>query len=234
MVKNLDIRSWNFSTFPKAALLSLPLVLVFTFGLMLFARANFFSFGTLLSGQKQEENRILSEVTKSKSGNVLAAQTKNIASIFGVNIKSIFRDDAAFLKDLTVGGNATISGTLTAPNIIYTVNAGSGIAVTPGQNPIISSAETLQTVTTRGATTTVPLTLNGGVTFGSVLNLGKLATEPTTAVNGAMYYNTTTNVFRCYQNGSWKDCDTNAVASGTITSVGTGDGLSGGGSSGGR
>lgn len=40
------------------------------------------------------------------------------------------------------------------------------------------------------------------------LNMGDLASDPATGQNGAQYYNTTSNVFRCYVNGGWQNCDT--------------------------
>jgi hypothetical protein len=38
-----------------------------------------------------------------------------------------------------------------------------------------------------------------------VLNSYNIATDPA-GTNGAMYYNTSTNTFRCYENGIWKNC----------------------------
>ena len=58
----------------------------------------------------------------------------------------------------------------------------------------ISSNGTDQTIT--GA---------GDVKFGSVIQLENLASDPGTATNGSMYYNTATNKFRGYANGSWID-----------------------------
>jgi hypothetical protein len=44
-------------------------------------------------------------------------------------------------------------------------------------------------------------------------------TDPATGYNGAQYYNTTLNKFRCYQNGTWTDCITSAIGSvGTYSS----------------
>lgn len=49
-------------------------------------------------------------------------------------------------------------------------------------------------------------------TTGSLVVLDSITIDPTVAVNGAMYYNSTTNKFRCYEAGIWKDC----ISSSTI------------------
>lgn len=129
------------------------------------------------------------------------------------------------------------TGRVFASNIIYNLVAGDNITVSDGQTPTISAAvnETLASVTTRGATTTTPLTLTGGATLGNLLNLGPLSSDPTSVSNGASYYNTTSKKFRCYQNGSWLDCITTdttgstsftlAGSSGTSQSISSGDTL---------
>lgn len=49
-----------------------------------------------------------------------------------------------------------------------------------------------------------------------------------TSINGRMYYNSTSNKARIYQNGAWADLDTNSGGTGTVTNVATGAGLTGG------
>jgi len=52
------------------------------------------------------------------------------------------------------------------------------------------------------------LSINGHVTLSAnkVLTLGSQGDTDPSASNGAIYYSTTTNRFRCYQNGVWTDC----------------------------
>lgn len=48
------------------------------------------------------------------------------------------------------------------------------------------------------------LDVNGTARIQDVLTVGRLSTEPTTNLqNGQIYYNTTTNKFRAYENGAW-------------------------------
>lgn len=54
---------------------------------------------------------------------------------------------------------------------------------------------------------------------GSALILGQSATDPVTADDGSLYYNTTDNRFRCRENGVWKFCDT-SISGGSITGAG--------------
>lgn len=60
---------------------------------------------------------------------------------------------------------------------------------------------------------------NGGITFADgvrqafapsattpSLNVGTISGDPSSPVNGDVVYNSTSNKFRCYQNGAWTDC----------------------------
>jgi hypothetical protein len=52
----------------------------------------------------------------------------------------------------------------------------------------------------------------GRLTLDSSIVLGNLATDPTSPVNGMIYYNTTSNKFRKYVNGAWQDLVSSADA----------------------
>ncbi|MFH1536271.1 MAG: LamG-like jellyroll fold domain-containing protein, partial [Patescibacteria group bacterium] len=65
------------------------------------------------------------------SAAVLAEQTVNPDFHFNVSIPSLFREDA------------TVSGTLTAPNILYSVLPGLGISISQGQTPTVSNSGVL-------------------------------------------------------------------------------------------
>lgn len=49
-------------------------------------------------------------------------------------------------------------------------------------------------------------TASGNMTMGGQLQLGRYGGDPATVGNGSMIYNSTTNTFRCYQNGAWTNC----------------------------
>ncbi|MEK7545874.1 MAG: tail fiber domain-containing protein [Patescibacteria group bacterium] len=51
--------------------------------------------------------------------------------------------------------------------------------------------------------------LVGAVTHNSTLTLGSISSDPG-GVNGMTFYNSTSNKFRCYENGAWSDCKPNA------------------------
>lgn len=54
------------------------------------------------------------------------------------------------------------------------------------------------------------------------LDLGELTADPTSTLitNGSMYYNSTDDLFRCYQNSAWTDCiSSSTVIAGTATEV---------------
>lgn len=55
------------------------------------------------------------------------------------------------------------------------------------------------------------------------LNIGQLAGDPSSAVNGDISYNTNTNKFRCYENSAWTNC-IGATPSLTSTQLAFGDG----------
>ncbi|TSC66665.1 MAG: hypothetical protein CEO21_134, partial [Microgenomates group bacterium Gr01-1014_80] len=212
---------------PTSKLLTASLLALTT----LVLTASFLSVRTFLPGLLHLPGSDTSDVSSGAtpglhigSGQAVLAAT----SIAGEGKYLEFNADTVIRSDLAVEGAGTFIEELTAPNIIYDIIAGSGISVSLGQTPTISSAETLATVTARGSVTTT------GITLGNVLNLGNLTSDPSSASNGATYYNTSSNKFRCYKSGSWGDCDTNtgSSSSGDITAVSVGNGLSGGGSSG--
>lgn len=127
---------------------------------------------TLLFGSESTlENR------QAINGSTVLAATDSeeaLDFIFNVNVPSTFKDHVSFLSDvsiegeLSVQGNSVMNGTLevqsplTAPNIIYSILPGSGITITSGQNPTISSNSV---VSVQGQGGTISFTAGDGITI---------------------------------------------------------------------
>lgn len=108
---------------------------------------------------------------------VLAAEDeKEPDFIFNVNVPSFFHDNVDVDGGLTVKGKAVFAdgvdlsgsdldlgkGKITASNITYSVSAGEGIVVTPGQTPTITNAGVLSL---QGKTGDLTLQAGDGVTI---------------------------------------------------------------------
>ena len=180
------------------------------FALSPFNKIAALGFSTFAPKEAEKLGMLDKPLSAEKIASVLAA-----SSIADNNQYLQINADTNITNNLAVEGQSVFKEKITAPNIIYGLVAGSNVTISAGQTPTISvtggfltaEKDTLATVTARGATTDTALALNGTVTLGNALNLGKLSSDPT-GTNGQTYYNTSSNIFRCYQNGSWKDCDT--------------------------
>lgn len=198
-----------------------------------------------LSGFKMiKPNKVInlhSTIAENNNDNIIGANNPISAVLAESSPSGLFLEintDTNINGSFRVSGQSDFLGNISAPNIIYSISAGQNISITGDpQSPTISAtgieeADTLASVTARGATTSTPLTLSGGATLGNLLNFGTLDSDPSSVQDGATYYNSTSDKFRCYVNGSWVNCDTDTTGSGDIEAVSVGNGLSGGGSSG--
>lgn len=88
----------------------------------------------------------------------------------------------------STGGGWTDDGT-TVRLTTSTDNLGVGTATAPEKLTVSGNA-----------------TASGNITMGGQMLLGRFGYDPTSLGNGSMYYNTTTNKFRCYENGAWANC----------------------------
>ncbi|MEJ0021750.1 MAG: hypothetical protein WDN47_04210 [Candidatus Doudnabacteria bacterium] len=125
---------------------------------------------------------------------------------------------------ITTGSSTDIVFTLASGN--FDVSGAGSVNLTPTGNSSFTSDANLTltsgTATTWGTTAgDLTLQVNGVGTTGSVhigagapgsngpdlfgLDVKSTAGDPA-GYNGAMYYNGSSNVFRCFENGAWKDC----------------------------
>jgi hypothetical protein len=106
------------------------------------------------------------------------------------------QDSAVFARGVTVGDTLTVGGTTTIKPGAASTSAFQ-VQNTSGTNQL--SVDTTNSRVYVGPT--------AGDTTGSILVLGnKTNAGDPTGVAGAMYYNSSTNTFRCYENGGWTDC----------------------------
>ena len=115
---------------------------------------------------------------------------------------------------IQIGANAAGVQTIKIGNMVassaLTLGAGSG-------NMLLNTTSgtiTLQT-TTAGAINITPAAVDGtNIVLGTsdtvgnqlVLDTKTSAGDPTTGVNGGMYYNSSTSSFRCFQGSAWRNC----------------------------
>jgi hypothetical protein len=131
-------------------------------------------------------------------GNTVSSTALNLISgTGGINIgtdpiaKTISIGTGAAANTLVIGSTNTTSAT--------TIQSGSGnITFAVGNN-----------------TSGKVIIGNSGTTTPDLLVLDNGTTDPT-GTNGAMYYNTTLNKFRCFENSSWKNCDASIPKSSSI------------------
>ncbi|MCA9326253.1 hypothetical protein KC976_01460, partial [Candidatus Saccharibacteria bacterium] len=89
-----------------------------------------------------------------------------------------------------------------AAGTALTVDSGTTGALNIGTS---ANAKTLTIGNTTGATAVNLVAGTGNVNITGTLVTGSQSADPT-GVAGAMYYNSTTNTFRCYQAGTWQNC----------------------------
>jgi len=84
---------------------------------------------------------------------VLAAQVAARDYTFSINVPTNLTNTLSVAQAVSLDDTLTVAGTLTAPNVVYGITAGTGITVTGGQNPSVSNTGVLSVGGTTGAIT---------------------------------------------------------------------------------
>lgn len=112
----------------------------------------------------------------SQGQQVLAASTQRSMGTLAINLPVKFTNDVDFQGNLTAGslslfqngltvqqGNIEVTqGSITAPNLIYSVTGGDGVTVTGGQNPVVSFSGV---TSVGGQTGTITLASGDGISI---------------------------------------------------------------------
>ncbi len=149
------------------------------------------------------------------SDNAFTGSTNSFGgSTFDVTSSTSIGFDAPLLSLDTGSSSITLNGTaVTLAGSSYTNTAASSLF----QNSSDSTAAFTIARAGSGGNLFVADTSNARIYIGDptpdantvflVVDNSSAASDPT-GTNGAMYYNTTSNSFRCYENGAWRDCIT--------------------------
>lgn len=158
--------------------------------------------GTLTVGTASQQGKL---VMQDGGGNTLTLQSGGQTGNLTFTLPTSYGNNLDCLK---TNGGGTLSFAGCAPANAY-VNGGNtfGAAATIGTQ----DSNTLALIT--GGTQRMLIDTSGNITLGTVDGTGALFvvdTKNTTGdpagVNGAIYYNSFANKFRCYQSGVWVDC----------------------------
>ena len=152
------------------------------------------------------------------AGNLLPAATDNALDIGSATNRwaTIHLGTSA-----TVGNTTYNDGSVTASGALD-LNAGGGSAVTisSASGTLLFAAGTNQLHNTDTNTDiTIHATRNLKIDDTSMLALSVKSADPAAppSTDGTIYYNSTTNKFRCYENSAWTNC----ITGGTVTGTGT-------------
>lgn len=130
---------------------------------------------------------------------------------------------SAAASGLTINSGTTGTLAIGDDASAETINIGTGGAA---KTVVLGSTNTTSTTTVQSGSGNINLQANntstgnvqigdGGATSATpdllVMDIG--SAEPT-GTNGAIYYSTATNTFRCFENSAWKNCDTTGAGAG--------------------
>lgn len=125
----------------------------------------------------------------------------------GSNVFSmVYNADDSWFGQLTPAGTKTIMGQWNASRMYLSGNLGVGNPNPTVKFDVTSGIPYFQVDATNNQIR-VGSTTGDATAISLVLDSYNVATDPTGS-NGSMYYNSALGKFRCYENGTWKDCIT--------------------------
>jgi hypothetical protein len=149
-------------------------------------------------------------LNESNSGGSLTAGNTNIIGTLNVQGSGNFRAGVNVGDTLTVGGSTLFKNGIDSAGAFQVQNA---------------AATNLFAIDTSGLKLQVGSSTTDANAVLLILDSYNNSTDPT-GTNGAMYYNTNTNAFRCFGDGTWQNCgglvsaNTSIPGGNTISSVG--------------
>ena len=128
-------------------------------------------------------------------------------------------------------GNATLAGggVSSSGSLNLAAGGGANLVLTSGTDTVELGAGTNK-ISNSDAGANLVLSASGDIKIkdGDLFILGSMPADPLTATNGASYYNSVTNIRRCYIAGAWENCNANAFRSASsVTELGHADRPSG-------
>jgi hypothetical protein len=181
--------------------------------------------------KNQSDSTTALQVQNAAGSNLFSIDSLNMQIVIGSGIGPI-TIIAGSGSAITITANAastwsTTTGLLTVQGAGGVTLDGSGGSFT--QKIANSSTTAYQLQETGGTAILSADTTNNKLQIGSsstdataiLLILDSYNTTDPAGTNGAMYYSTSTNSFRCYENAAWKDCDPIKVVSGSSAAAGT-------------
>jgi hypothetical protein len=146
------------------------------------------------------------------AGNALVSDDLTVTGNVSVSDDLTVTGNALVSSNLTVTGNVsvsddlTVTGDMTAGYLYGDVSNVTGITSNLHQiaeNGNVTSNTLQFTNATTGLVTTANVEVGGDLTVTGMLNLPRLASDPSPAVIGDVYFNTTSSVIRYYNGSVW-------------------------------
>lgn len=149
----------------------------------------------------------LNENNNSANGNLILATKSGSSEKFKVNSDGT----VTIASGQAYSGAGALGVTSTAGNLTLTAGGANTVIAKPGANSAAtfqvqnSSSAALFTVDTSSSRLQVGSSTTDATAVTLVLDSYNQASDPS-GVNGALYFSTSLNKFRCYENGSWRNC----------------------------